>query len=367
MKIGYDAKRLYCNFTGLGNYSRTLVGNIIKLFPQDELYLYTPKRKISDIKGAITRIPHSKHPFWRSFGVIKDLKRDGVEIFHGLSHDLPFGIHRSGIKSVVTIHDVCYRTFPEMFPLVERIIYGIKYRHSCRRADKIIAISESTKRDIIRYFGTSADRIEVVYQSINPIYYEQQENPREKLKNYNLPEKYILYVGSLNSRKNLLGLLEAYVMLPKEHRLPMVVVGNGSSYKDKVLKFIDDNLISDQVIMLDSVRDTQTLQAFYQCAELFVYPSFYEGFGLPVTEALLSGTPVITSNVSSLPEAGGDGALYIDPAEPREISASISRVLSDDELRKSMVARGLEYARATFSPDKLTREVRIIYEKLGKQ
>lgn len=364
MKIGFDAKRLYNNFTGLGNYSRTLVTNLMRLYPEDKIVLYTPKLKIKPLNGTQTITPRKRKLTWRSWGIKKDILKENVQIYHGLSHDLPFGIHKTDIKCVVTIHDVCYRTYPDMFPMLERIIYGIKYSYSCRHAHKIIAISESTKADIIKYFGTSADKIEVIYQSINPVFYTQQPDPKQTIKTYKLPEKYILYVGSINSRKNLMGIIKAYQYLSAENSLPLVVVGNGSSYKDKVMRMIQDYNLEDKVLMFDSINDLHTLQAFYQCAELFVYPSFYEGFGLPVTEALLSGTPVITSSISSLPEAGGDAALYVNPTEPQEIAAAIERILTDTELRAQMVAKGLKYAREKFDPDTLTRQVHELYESL---
>lgn len=366
MKIGFDAKRLYNNFTGLGNYSRTLVGNLIQQYPEDKIYLYTPKLKIEPLTNAVTRQPLKKSFVWRSWGVKRDLRADGIELYHGLSHDLPFGIHKTGIRSVVTIHDVCYKTFPKMFPLVERMIYDVKYRYSCRHADRIIAISESTKADIISYLGVDAGKIEVIYQSINPLFYSRQDEPRQTISKLTLPEKYMLYVGSINSRKNLLGIVKAYATVAPEYRLPLVVVGNGSSYKKQVVKYLIDNHLTENVIMLDSVDDLYTIQALYQCAELFIYPSFYEGFGLPVTEALLSGTPTITSNISSLPEAGGDAAIYVNPSQPEEIAEAITRALSDPELRKKMVERGLEYAHSKFNPELLTKQVHDLYNEIQR-
>lgn len=366
MRIGFDAKRLYNNFTGLGNYSRTLVGNLLSGYPHEEIFLYTPKRRLPPLEGAVTRMPSKRSLTWRSWGVKKMLRADGIELYHGLSHDLPFGIHRMGVRSIVTIHDVCYRTFPEMFPLIERVIYGIKYRYACRHSDRIIAISESTKADIVKYLGVSPSKIEVIYQSINPIFYSPQSDPRLRLEGMDLPERYLLYVGSINSRKNLLGIVRAYELLPTECRLPLLVVGNGTSYKESVLKYAADHDLMRYLVMLDSVNDPMVLQALYQCAEVFIYPSFYEGFGLPVTEALLSGTPVITSSVSSLPEAGGDAALYVDPTSAEEIAEAVIRLLSDKQLRDVVITKGINYANDMFAPDKLTRQVHDLYERVVK-
>lgn len=364
MRIGFDAKRLYNNFTGLGNYSRTLVCNLLTQFPDDELFLYTPKSKLDHIDGATTKMPSKCKRTWRSWGVKRDLIADRVQIYHGLSHDLPFAIHKTGIKTVVTIHDVCYKTFPGMFPLVERMIYDIKYKYSCRKSDHIIAISESTKRDIIRYMKVDPSKISVVYQSINPIFYQRQSNPRNTIDHLGVPNKYILYVGSINSRKNLLGIVKAYSLMSQQDRLPLVVIGNGGSYKAEVLKYVEENDLHKYIIIFDSVQDLRILQAFYQSATLFVYPSFYEGFGLPVTEALLSGVPTITSSVSSLPEAGGDAAMYVDPTNIEELACSITTLLHDEKLRCEMIEKGLTYAHSKFNPELLTKQVHNIYREL---
>lgn len=369
MTIGFDAKRLYNNFTGLGNYSRTLVGNMMRYFPQDEYLLYTPKFRRNEETESFLSPDMLRQPSggsgatWRSWGVKQDLKRDGVQIYHGLSHDLPFGIERSGIRSVVTIHDVCYKTFPEMFPRVERMIYDVKYRHACRHSDRIIAISESTKRDIVELLDVADERVEVVYQAMNPVFYHPQPEPvaRAVVETYGIQGEYVLYVGSINSRKNLLAVVRAYELLNKDMRLPLVVIGSGGSYKDRVMEYARRYGIDRYMTVIEGLSSMVILQAFYQCASLFVYPSFYEGFGLPVTEALLCGTPVITSSVSSLPEAAGDAAAYVDPTSAEHLARKIETVLGSATLRAAMIERGLKYAHETFDARKLTEQVHKIY------
>lgn len=370
MKVGFDAKRLFYNYTGLGNYSRTLLRNLYEFSLNNEYRLYSPNLKRNeetefflnnfkvDTASGITK------SLWRSWGIVDNIKKDKLHIYHGLSHDMPFGIEKiSNLGKVVTIHDVCYKTFPEMFPYIERKIYDVKYKHSCRVADKIIAISESTKRDIIELLGIDESKIDVVYQAMNPIYYNPKplDICRTTLSMYNIPKDYILSVGSINSRKNLLSVLQAYIRLPKSMQLPLVVIGNGGEYMNECLTFAKNNGILNNIIILSNIKSSSVLQAFYQCATLMVYPSFYEGFGLPVTEAMLCGVPVITSSVSSLPEAGGDAAFYVSPSSIDDIHYGIEKVLNSESMRKSMINKGEKYANSMFSQKELTNQICEIY------
>lgn len=374
MKIGFDAKRLYNNFTGLGNYSRTLVNDLHTNFPEDDIYLYSPKVRHSPETDFFLQKPelHTHlHPrfggaYWRTFSIKKDLKRHGIGLYHGLSHEIPVGIQHTPIKSVVTIHDIIYKTYPDMFTAVDRLIYDRKFRYSCKYADKIIAISECTKNDIIRYFGTPADKIEVIYQAINPVFYRMQDQgkARQTVASFRIPDDYLLYVGSINSRKNLLSVVKAYTLLPDDLQIPLVIIGKGGQYKDEVLKYAASHGLMPKLILIDNLHDSETLQAFYQCAKLFIFPSVYEGFGLPVTEALLSKTPVITSNVSSLPEAGGSAPVYVEPYDVEAIAEGIRHILCDTEACTRMTEEGFRYAHRKFDPRTLCTQVHDLYKQL---
>lgn len=374
MRIGFDAKRLYNNFTGLGNYSRTLVNDLTVCFPENEYHLYSPSVRQTPETELFLRNPAIRthqHPgftgaYWRTFSIKRDLKRDGIELFHGLSHELPIGIQNTGIQSVVTIHDIIYKTYPAMFSAIDRAIYDFKFRYSCKHADKIIAISESTKNDIIRYFGTPAEKIEVIYQAINPVFYQMQgeEETRNIVKSYHIPDDFLLYVGSINSRKNLLSIVQAYALLPKDLQIPLVVIGKGGQYKNDVLAFAASQGLSSNLILIDNLHDAKTLQAFYQQARIFLFPSVYEGFGLPVTEALLSKTPVITSNTSSLPEAGGKASYYVSPYAIEEIAQGIQTILGDSVVRQKMVDEGFRFAHQQFNPQTLCGQVHRLYKQL---
>ncbi len=372
MKIGFDAKRLYNNFTGLGNHSRTTIDILTTAFPEDQYILYTPSIRRNAVtapylknKCCITEKPHGiiRGSLWRSGSIVNDLKRDGVDLFHGLSNELPVGISSSGIPSVVTIHDVAFKTFPDMYHRIDRLIYDMKWRYACGHSDRIIAISECTKQDIMKFYGVRADKIDVVYQPVTPIYYEDykvdDDIPEE------LSQPYMLYVGSINSRKNLLGIVKAMERLPKELQLPLLVVGDGGSYKRRVTAYIEEHNMRHLFKWMGPV-DNKELRRMYSHAVAFVYPSFYEGFGLPVVEAQLCGCPVVTSNVSSLPEAGGPYSITVDPNSTEEIADAMIKLLSDDRLRDKMSEGGRKYAMENFHPTVLANKLMDVYRKVVK-
>jgi glycosyltransferase involved in cell wall biosynthesis len=372
MRIGFDAKRLFNNFTGLGNYSRTLIKDLIEITPY-KFFLYTPKFKSSnetkDYRNADKyQVKTSNKLLWRVKGIVKDLKQDGIKLYHGLSNEIPFGINKSGIKSVVTIHDLIFKIYPKTYNFFDSKIYDIKFKYACENADKIIAISESTKKDIVRFYNVSPLKIEVIYQACNPLFYELQskQNVASILNKYSLPQKFMLYVGSIIERKNLLTIVKAQDRLNKDLRIPLVIVGKGDSYKQKVQDYIKTKEISDHFIWVDNLSDNHHLQAFYQAAEVFIYPSVYEGFGIPVVEALLSKTPVITSNLSSLPEAGGPNSICINPTDVNSMIKSIENVLSKKELRSRMVEKGYAYAKSNFDGKICAEKVLKVYQEVLK-
>lgn len=380
MRIGFDAKRLFNNFTGLGNHSRTTIDILTAEFPEHEYYLYTPKVRLNgvtepytDRKGCRTIQPHGmlKGSAWRTYGLVKDMKRDGIELFHGLSNEMPVGMFHSGIPSVVTIHDVAFRTFTDMYHWHDRIIYNEKWKYACNNADRIIAISECTKQDVMKFYSVPEHKIDVLYQPVNKLYYENKAFANHAIAGENealsalqdIPKEYMLYVGSVNSRKNLLGIVKAMELLPKDLQLPLVVIGNGGSYKQKVQEYIAEHGMENMFVWAQCINHEE-LMRYYANAQLFVYPSFYEGFGLPVVEAQLCGCPVVTSNVSSLPEAGGPFALKADPNSVEDIASNMKKALTDTDLRNGMIAGGRDYAMQTFHPSVLARQLMSIYEKI---
>jgi len=382
MNIGFDAKRAYHNGTGLGHYSRTLVHLLSDFYPQHQYYLFNPKSSNSfEVKGKnihevlpagfLNRIFNAA---WRSSWVKKDLKKLKIDLYHGLSHEIPVGINKTGIKSVVTIHDLIHERHPEQYNPIDVKIYSKKFRYACSHADKVIAISEQTKKDIILFYKIPEEKIVVCYQSCNPAFALQVSDDEKKRirEKYNLPSEFFLYVGSIIERKNLLNICKAVFLIRNELNIPLVVIGDGGKYKQQIKDYIKQNKLEQRVIFLSenpaakSSGDFQSAKDFpaiYQSATAMIYPSFFEGFGIPVLEALWSKLPVITSNISCLPEAGGDAVYYVDPASADEIALGMKNISSDKTLASSMVEKGRRHAQK-FTPQKSAESVMNVYKSI---
>lgn len=363
MKIAFDAKRLFNNTTGLGNYSRTLVQNLSHYFPSQDYLLCTPSiseqyESYRNLFPVLTPTTQFKH-IWRSYSIRKDLERASIDIYHGLSNEIPFWL--KNMRTVVTIHDVLFKVLPETYPQLDRWLYDEKTRYACRYADQIIAISEQTKKDLIRFYGVAEKRIKVIYQACDPIYYTEEEGGDLPAELSYLPADFILSVGSIIERKNLLNLIKAYQLLPESIRIPLVVVGTGKRYQKRVRNFLRSNNLEHLVILIENLESNALLKRLYTKAQMFVYPSLYEGFGLPVVEAMLCGTPVITSNLSSLPEAGGPHSIYVNPLDIEELSEAMNFLLLDTQQRLRIGAMSRDFAHKRFNPKKLTEAVVAVY------
>lgn len=371
LKIGFDAKRLFNNFTGLGNYSRTLVQGLKKSFTDNEYYLFTPKTKqTADTNEFFSSNYEIVQPtsgiksLWRSYSCVNDIKKLELDLYHGLSHELPVGIKKTNSKSLVTIHDLIYKTYPNDFKFIDRKIYDYKFRYACENADKIIAVSESTKTDLVKIYNIPTNKIEVVYQSCLS-HFKNNYSGNDKqavLKKYNLPEKFLLYVGSIIERKNLLSIVKAIHNNKDLINMPLVVVGNGKEYKAKVQEYIRQNKLENQVIFTKGILFTD-LPVLYQCAEVFIYPSYYEGFGIPIIESLWSKTPVITTNISSLPEAAGPGAYYCNPEKSESIAEGIIKITNDELYKQKLIKDGFDHVQK-FESDKNAKKLMNVYKSI---
>ncbi|WP_435356792.1 glycosyltransferase family 4 protein [Emticicia sp. SJ17W-69] len=363
MRIGFDAKRAFNNYTGLGNYSRFIIESLLKYAPQHEYLAYTPKPP-RDNKGLklSPKLPTTLvgGGLWRSWLINNDLKKDNVDVFHGLSNEIPFGIKKSGVKSVVTIHDLIFLRYPELYPFIDRFIYNKKFRYACEKADAIVAVSQQTKEDIMEFYKIPPERIRVIYQDCQEIFHRKNPpNPPQQgglLKKYSVNKPYILCVSSFSERKNQKRLIEAFQQLGlKDHEL--ILVGGKSKYSQHILENTPSGVRG-----LFNVPSSD-LPTLYQGAELFIYPSFFEGFGIPIVEALHSGVPVVAASGSCLEEAGGDGALYANPLDVNDLADKIKQVLTNSALRNNLILKGKEHVKQ-FSGERIAGQLVELYKEL---
>ncbi len=371
--IGFDGKRAAQNRTGLGNYSRFVISGLARYADASALLVYAPSPKrincldgVDKEKGVKMVYPDSllsraAKSLWRVMGVTGRLSSDGVSLFHGLSNELPLNIRQArGVRSIVTIHDLIFLRHPECYGRIDRAIYDFKFRRACRNADRVIAVSECTKRDVVNFYGASPDKVDVVYQGCDEQFWHEaaEADKVSARRKYNLPAHYILYVGSIERRKNLMLLAKALLRLPADTQV--VALGKRTPYADDVARFCADNGLEGRFRMISGVP-FGLFPAIYQMADMMVYPSRFEGFGIPLLEALVSGIPAIGCTGSCLEEAGGPSSLYVSPDDDAALAEAIRRVSSEPGLRSRMIEEGRAYAQ-NFRQDRLTSELVKVYE-----
>lgn len=375
MIIGFDAKRIVRNNTGLGNYCRTLINDMIRCNDGDkEFLLYSPDEGRDMLRNQIIESEHSRFVYpknrkskiykslWRTKNIVKQLLDDKVQIYHGLSGELPLGLHNSKIKGIVTIHDLIFLRHPEYYHWIDRKIYTWKFHQTLKQADHIIAISECTKRDILEFGNFDAEKISVIYQSCNPRFADlpSQQDIDDTTSKYELPKRYLLNVGTIEERKNLMSAVKVLKYLPDD--IHLVSVGKKTKYAEKVMKKADEIGVSHRLHLLSGVTDNE-LNVIYKKAELFVYPSRYEGFGIPIIEAIFSGLPVVACTGSCLEEAGGPHSLYVNPDDIEGMAKAISQIIDNEEEREGRVRLSMEYVQR-FKGTNLASQVFEIYNDL---
>jgi glycosyltransferase involved in cell wall biosynthesis len=383
MKIAFDAKRIFQNKTGLGNYSRTLVNSLSQQYPNNKYLLFAPKKTDLFSIEASTNMEwvgpgdfwSKRFPsLWRSKFVCKDLNKSGIDIYHGLSHEIPYGIQHTKTKSVVTIHDLIFERYPQQYNPIDVFTYRKKIKNACKHSNHVIAISEQTKKDLIDFYQVDSKKITVCYQSCASTFFEEENssNTEQTRIKYKLPNDFFLFVGSVIERKNLLAICKAMLLIDKNERIPLIVIGKGGSYLRSIKHFLQENELQHDVRFLSENTDLNQLPDFlaekdfasiYRCATALIYPSVFEGFGIPILEAMAAGTPVITSDLSCMPEVGGEAVLYVDPLDDNDIASKMKMLINDTLLKNKLSIKGKERS-LLFTAQQCAEEVMKVYLNL---
>lgn len=360
MRIGIDARPLVRPRIGAGTYVYYLVKELAKIDTKNT-YLLCAHRKIIDSPVVTTpnfQFQINSYPvgsLWQQLKLPRILTRLKVDLFHSPLSVLPL---LKPCPSVVTVLDLTPKLFPSRYTWKTHLSVHTLLRQSAQRADKVIAISESTKRDLVEHLKVNESKIVVIHLAADKAYY-RSTNPgmiNTTRKKYSEGKKFILYVGTLEPRKNLPRLIKAYNKVRLETRLKhkLVIAGMKGWMYDSIFQTVHNLNLEKDVIFTGYVPQEE-LPALYSAADLFVYPSLYEGFGLPPLEAMACGTPVITSNTSSLPEVVGDAGTMVNPHSVDELAQAIYKVLTDEKLRSDMIYKGLKQAKK-FTWEKTAQE-----------
>lgn len=374
MRVGFDAKRLFLNFTGLGNYSRFVVNALSGEYPNDSFVLFSPKsnehhpelKPLLERKNITTVVPTGAYRYlkslWRSFGISQHPEIGSLDVFHGLSQELPLGLKR--VKQVVTVHDLIYLRFPEFYNPIDAAIYKAKVKAACVAADVVIAISRQTADDLRNFLQVPDDKIRVVYQGCHPSFQitkheEEKQTVRSK---YRLPERYILNIGTIERRKNALAIIRALPLIPQPLQMPLVIAGRATNYKKELIAEAEKLGVTDHIHFIHNAVFAD-LPAIYQMASVFVYPSLFEGFGIPLVEAIESGVPVVSSTSSCFSEAAGPASRYVNPQDHEALAANLTEVLGDSSIREDMIIQSRRHVKA-FTPAKIAQDINAVYRSL---
>lgn len=344
LKIAFDAKRVYNNRTGLGNYGRMLIGALQDL-QAIKLYTFTPKVKLQVSYKHVVLVEPTQtisrifKGIWRMLAPAFYCKQNNVQLYHGLSNELPFFTKRNRVKTIVTIHDLIFLRYPSYYPFFDRLLYFFKSKYACKTANHIVAISEQTKRDIISYYKIPDNKISVIPLAVDGIFLQHQSLDvlMQVKQKYKLNKPYFITVGTVENRKNQLNIVRALKQLGN-HEIELIIVGNDRSrYAKTVKEFIANHAIAARFLKVDNALD---LAALYKQSMALIYVSEFEGFGIPPIEAMATGTAIIASNTSSIPEVCGNAALYVNPSQVNEIKEAMKQLIENTDMAQNLIKQG---------------------------
>lgn len=362
MKIAININELtLCQNTGVKVYTREIVEALGRVDRENEYFLYlnNRERKFSfpTAENFKLKLSKSRLPFWTYLKLPREIKRDQPDILFMPIQAVPFFKKPKNLKIVVTVHDLAFLLFPDHFTRKDRFLLNLHTKRAVKMADKIIAPSKATKRDIIKFYGIDKDKIKVIWHGV------------KTSDNYNSGSfsPYILFVGSIQPRKNIIGLIKAFekVKTPLSRgELKLVICGGRGWMANETYKRARESKFSRDIIFTGSVSDEKR-DELYENALIFVLPSLYEGFGLPVLEAMSYGVPCVVGDNSSLSEIAGNSALFVDANNSDDIAEKISLLVSDSELRENLSQRGIENVKR-FSWNKAGKKVLEIFREINR-
>lgn len=373
MRIGFDAKRVFHNGSGLGEYGRNLIQGLSKDFPEVEAHLYSPKPgKHFSAQGPYAVLyPQSFSgkafkSLWRSRGIVEDLKKDRIELYHGLSNELPIGLSNAGIPSVVTLHDLIFLSHPQFYSPIDVKIYQNKFAYALQNATKVIAISEQTRKEILQWQKIPEENIEVVYQGCRPEFYKRVGADEIQLlkEAHGLEAGYILTVGAGNPRKNLEVLIDALAHFVPASRPTLVIAAGESAYMRKVRQYALAREMQSSVKFLSGISDLQMV-TLYQGASVFVFPSVAEGFGVPLLEAMAAGVPIVASDIPGFREVCGEAATFVPERDSKGFAAAIQALQTRSAVSRELVEAGTQRARQFLDADPVGKTVEIYRQIMG--
>ncbi len=373
MKIGIDIRPLsiFNTKAGLYQYTYHLVSGLLAIDSKNHYSLLSSYHHGRGFRGDrrienkfVHRFPgRLSHLILEKWGIPIELMMGKLDLFHGPCFFIP---NHLSCSAIVTIHDMMTLRYPEFLESKESIAYTNKIYISVKRADAIITVSNFTKKEIVELINVSEEKIRVIYNGIDPTFCPTKDREDiEKVKaKYGVQGPYLLFVGNIERKKNIEKLIHAYMELRNSsiYKYPLVVVGKKSMYFKTLWEAVQQHHAKEHTIFTDVVDDDD-LRLLYSGAELFVFPSLFEGFGLPVIEAMASGIPVIASNRTSIPEIAGEAAVLIDPLNVEEIARAMYDVLSNSSLRKHLIEKGIKRSK-DFSWEKTARETLKLYQEL---
>jgi glycosyltransferase involved in cell wall biosynthesis len=367
VRIAIDARKL--RDYGIGTYVRNLLRHLSRIDQATEYVLLCREQDCGvaaelgeNFRAVVETAP--AYSLREQLAIPMDLRREGARLFHAPHYVLP---PLTPCKSVVTIHDCIHLRFPQYLP--NRAAYA--YARSslwmaAHRANRVLTVSDASKRDILKYFHLPESKIDVIPNAIDERFGQApaDEEIARVRERYQLNDPFVLYAGNIKPHKNLERLIDAFHILRRHgfDQVKLLIIGDEISKYATLRRAVHRHKLHKHVRFFGFVPD-QTLAILYRLAGVFVFPSLYEGFGLPPLEAMSSGTPVVTSNLSSLPEVVGDAALLIDPYDPQAIADAMRRVLTEPALRDDLRRRGFERVRH-FSWERSVARVRQIYDEV---